>query len=138
MYGCESWTLKKAERQRTDAFELWCWRRLLRVPWTQEEKGMIRDEIVGWHHQLNGHEFEQAPSVGGVMLPWRLLGRIFLCLFQLLVFSWQSLVFPGLYLASSQSLVSIAMWPSSLYVHFPLFSLINVSVIGFRAHSNLV
>ena len=34
MYGCASWTIKKAERQRTDAFELWCWRRLLRVPWT--------------------------------------------------------------------------------------------------------
>ena len=34
MYGCESWTVKKAESQRTDAFELWCWRRLLRVPWT--------------------------------------------------------------------------------------------------------
>ena len=34
MYGCESWTIKKAERQRTNAFELWCWRRLLRVPWT--------------------------------------------------------------------------------------------------------
>ena len=34
MYGCESWTVKKAERQRINAFELWCWRRLLRVPWT--------------------------------------------------------------------------------------------------------
>ena len=34
MYGCESWTIKKAEHQGTDAFELWCWRRLLRVPWT--------------------------------------------------------------------------------------------------------
>ena len=34
MYGCESWTMKKAEHQRIDAFELWCWRRLLRVPWT--------------------------------------------------------------------------------------------------------
>ena len=34
MYGCKSWTIKKAEHQRTDAFELWCWRRLLRVPWT--------------------------------------------------------------------------------------------------------
>ena len=34
MYGCESWTIKKAEHQRNDAFELWCWRRLLRVPWT--------------------------------------------------------------------------------------------------------
>ena len=35
MYGCESWTVKKAEHRRTDAFELWCWRRLLRVPWTE-------------------------------------------------------------------------------------------------------
>ena len=34
MYGCESWTVKKAERRKTDAFELWCWRRLLRAPWT--------------------------------------------------------------------------------------------------------
>ena len=34
MYGCESWTVKKAEHRRTDSFELWCWRRLLRVPWT--------------------------------------------------------------------------------------------------------
>ena len=37
MYGCESWTLKKAEHHRNDAFELWCWRRLLRVPWTARE-----------------------------------------------------------------------------------------------------
>ena len=37
MYGCESWTIKKAEHQRIDAFELWCWRRLLRVPWTLKE-----------------------------------------------------------------------------------------------------
>ena len=35
MYGCESWTIKKAEHQRIDAFEVWCWRRLLRVPWTE-------------------------------------------------------------------------------------------------------
>ena len=34
MYGCESWTIKKAERRRIDAFELWCWKRLFRVPWT--------------------------------------------------------------------------------------------------------
>ena len=39
MYGCESWTVKKAESQRIDAFELWCWRRLLRVPWTMHVKG---------------------------------------------------------------------------------------------------
>ena len=37
MYGCESWTIKKADSQRIDAFELWCWRRLLRVPWTFKE-----------------------------------------------------------------------------------------------------
>ena len=109
MYGCVSWTVKKAECRRIDAFELWCWRRLLRVPWTLrrsnqsilkeispgcsleglmlklklqyfgqlmrradsfektlmlgrierwEEKGMTENEIVGWHHRLNGHEFE--------------------------------------------------------------------------------
>ena len=106
MYGCESWTIKKAECRRIDAFELWCWRRLLKVPWTkeiqpvhpkgnqswlfigrtdfeaetpilwppdakswligkdpaagkdlgQEEKGTTEDEVVGWHHRLNGHE----------------------------------------------------------------------------------
>ena len=104
----ESWTVKKAECLRIYAFELWCWRRLLRVPWTarrfnqsilkeishgcslerlmlklklqyfghlmrrvdsfektdagrdwgQEEKGMTEDEMAGWHHQLDGHEFE--------------------------------------------------------------------------------
>ena len=90
---CESWTTKKAERQRIDAFELCCWRRLLRVPWTARrsnqsnryaeapilwppdaknwliwkdhdagkdwrwEKGMTEDEMVGWHHRLDGHEF---------------------------------------------------------------------------------
>ena len=109
MYGYESWTVKKAECRRTDAFELWFWRRLLRVPWTvrrsnqsilkeispgcslegmmlqlklqyfghlmrrvdslektlmlgriggQEEKGMTEDEMAGWHHRLDGHEFE--------------------------------------------------------------------------------
>ena len=80
MYGCESWTVKKAEHQRIDAFELWCWRRLLRVPWSarrsnqsilkeispgisgrdwgQEEKGTTEDEMVGRHHRLKQHEFE--------------------------------------------------------------------------------
>ena len=107
--------IKKAESQRTDAFELWCWRRLLRVPWTarrsnqsilkeikswvfigetdveaetpilwppdakslligkdpdagkdcsQEEKGITEDEMVGWHHQLDGHGFGWTPRVG--------------------------------------------------------------------------
>ena len=46
MYGCEGWTIKKAECQRTDAFELWCWRRLLRVPWTARRSNQsIRKEI---------------------------------------------------------------------------------------------
>ena len=115
MYGCESWTIKKAESQRIDAFELWCWWRffnkspldckeikpvhpkgnqskiltgrtdaeaeapILRPPdaknwltgkdpgagkdWRQE-KGTTEDEMVGWHHWLDGHEFEQASGVG--------------------------------------------------------------------------
>ena len=114
MYGCESWTIMKAERWRIDAFEMWCWRRLLRVPWTakrsnqsilkeispeyslegldaeaetqilwppdannwligkdpdagkdwKKEKGTRKDEIIGWHHRLNGHEFGYTPGVG--------------------------------------------------------------------------
>ena len=114
MYGCESWTLKKAEHQRIDGFELWCWRRLeipldckdiqlvhpkgdqswvfigrtdikVETPilwpsdvkswligkdpdggkdWGQEEKGTTEDEMVGWHHWLDGHEFGWTPGVG--------------------------------------------------------------------------
>ena len=46
MYGCESWTINKAEGQRIDAFELWCWRRLLRVPWTAKRSNQfILNEI---------------------------------------------------------------------------------------------
>ena len=45
MYGCESWIIKKAERRRIDAFELWCWRRLLRVPWTARSNQSILKEI---------------------------------------------------------------------------------------------
>ena len=45
MYGCESWTVKKAEHQKIDAFELWCWRRLLRVPWTARSSQSILKEI---------------------------------------------------------------------------------------------
>ena len=114
MHGCENWIIKIAEHWRIDGFELWCWRRLLRVPWTaetsnqsilkeinpeysleglmlklklqfwppdaknwligkdpdagkdwsREEKGKTEDEMVGWHHCLDGHEFEQALGVG--------------------------------------------------------------------------
>ena len=45
MYGCDSWTIKKAESQRIDAFELWCWRRLLRVPWTTRRSNQSIKEI---------------------------------------------------------------------------------------------
>ena len=45
MYGCESWSVKKAEHQRIDAFELWCWRRLLRVPWTARSNQSIVNKI---------------------------------------------------------------------------------------------
>ena len=49
MYGCESWTVKKAEHRRTDAFELWCWRRLLRVPWPAKRSNQsILKEIQSW------------------------------------------------------------------------------------------
>ena len=47
-YGCESWTVKKAEHWRTDAFELWCWRRLLRVPWTCKEIQPVHSEDQPW------------------------------------------------------------------------------------------
>ena len=49
MYGCESWTIKKAKRQRIDAFELWCWRRLLRVPWTarRSNQSILKDISPG-------------------------------------------------------------------------------------------
>ena len=52
MYGCESWTVKKAERRRIDAFELWCWRRLLRVPWTARRSNQsILKEIQPFHSE---------------------------------------------------------------------------------------
>ena len=60
-YGCESWTVKKAERRRTDAFELWCWRRLLRVPWT-----------VGRSNQSILKEISPGISLEGMMLKLKL------------------------------------------------------------------
>ena len=50
-YGCESWTIKKAEHQRTDAFELWCWRRFLRVPWTarRSNQSILRNSVLNIH-----------------------------------------------------------------------------------------
>ena len=60
MYGCESWTVKKAERQRIDGFELWCWRRLLRVPWTTRRSNQPILKI------------SPGCSLGGLMLNLRL------------------------------------------------------------------
>ena len=61
IYGCESWTIKKAECQRIDAFELWCWRRLLRVPWTARRSNQ---SIV--------REISPECSLEGLMLKWKL------------------------------------------------------------------
>ena len=61
MYGCESWTVKKAERRRIDAFELWCWRRLLRVPWTARRS-----------NQSILKEFSSGCSLEGLMLKLKL------------------------------------------------------------------
>ena len=61
MYGCESWTVKKAECQRIDAFELWCWRRLLRVPWTARRS-----------HQSILKEISPGISLEGMMLKLKL------------------------------------------------------------------
>ena len=54
MYGCESWTVKKAERQRIDAFELWCWRRLLRVPWTARRYNQSILKEISPEYSLEG------------------------------------------------------------------------------------
>ena len=54
MYGCESWTIKKAERQRIDAFELWCWRRLLRVPWTARRSNQSILKEISPEYSLEG------------------------------------------------------------------------------------
>ena len=54
MYGWESWTIKKAERQRTDAFELWCWRRLLRVPWTERKSNQSILKEISPEYSLKG------------------------------------------------------------------------------------
>ena len=54
MYGCESWTIKKAEGQRIDAFELWCWRRLLRVPWTARRSNQSILKEISPEYSLEG------------------------------------------------------------------------------------
>ena len=54
MYGCENWTVKKAEHQRTDVFELWCWRRLLRVPWTARKSNQSTLKEISPEYSLDG------------------------------------------------------------------------------------
>ena len=54
VYGCESWTIKKAESQRIDAFELWCWRRLLRVPWTARRSNQSILKEINTDYSLEG------------------------------------------------------------------------------------
>ena len=54
MYGCESWTIKKAERRRINAFELWCWRRLLRVPWTARRSNQSILKEISLEYSLEG------------------------------------------------------------------------------------
>ena len=53
-YGCESWTVKKAERQRIDAFELWCWRSLLKVPWTARRSNQLILREINPEYSLEG------------------------------------------------------------------------------------
>ena len=83
MYGCESWTVKKAEHRRMDAFELWCWRRLLRVPWTARRSNqsflkeinpgcsleglMLRLKLQYFGHLMRrADSLEQTPMPGGI------------------------------------------------------------------------
>ena len=54
MYGCENWTIKKAERRRIDAFELWCWRRLMRVPWTERRSNQSILKEISPEYSLEG------------------------------------------------------------------------------------
>ena len=54
MYGCDSWTIKKAEHQRIDVFELWCWRRLLRVPWTARRSNLSILKEINPEYSLEG------------------------------------------------------------------------------------
>ena len=86
MYGCESWTIKKAERQRIDAFELWCWRRLLRAPWTarRSNQSILKEispeySLEGWMLKLKlqyfGHLIRTADSLEKTLMQGKTEGR---------------------------------------------------------------
>ena len=86
MYGCESWTIKKAEHRRIDAFELWCWRRLLRVPWTarRSNQSILKDISPGCSLeglllklklQYFGHLMQRADSFEKTLMLGKIEGR---------------------------------------------------------------
>ena len=86
MYGCDSWTVKKAEHQKIDAFELWCWRRLLRVPWTARRsnqcilkeispKCSLEGLILRLKLQYFGHLMQRADSFEKTLMLGRIEGR---------------------------------------------------------------
>ena len=86
MYGCESWTMKKAEHQRIDAFELWCWRRLLRVPWTARRSNQSIPKEISLEYSLEelmlklklryfGHLMRRTDSLEKTLMLGKIEGR---------------------------------------------------------------
>ena len=86
MYGCKSWTIKKAEHRRTDAFELWCWRRLLRVPWTARRSNQsilkevspgcsLEELMLKLKLQYFGHLMRRADSLEKTLMLGKIEGR---------------------------------------------------------------
>ena len=86
MYGCESWTVKKAEHRRTDAFELWCWRRLLRVPWAARRSNQsilkeispecsLEELMLKLKLQSFGHLMQRADSLEKTLMLGKIEGR---------------------------------------------------------------
>ena len=86
MYGCESWTIKKAEHRRIDAFELWCWRKLLRVPWTARRSNQsilkeispeysLEELMLKLKLQYFGHLMQRTDSLGKALMLGKIEGR---------------------------------------------------------------
>ena len=86
MYGCESWTVKKVERRRIDAFELWCWRRVLRVPWTARRSSQsilkeispgisLEGMMLKLELQYSGHLMRRVDSLEKTLMLGRIGGR---------------------------------------------------------------
>ena len=85
-YGCQSWTIKKAEHQRIDAFELWCWRRLLRVPWAARRSNQSILKEINSEYSLEGlmvkpklqyfgHLMQRADSLEKTLMMGKIAGR---------------------------------------------------------------